>query len=263
MTFFGFDRRDSVTVWNFFMMFLRDKFLGSRLGGIWAVLNPLLILAIYTYVFGFVFNSRLPGSNSKVAYAVWLFAGYGPWLAISESLNTAASTVIGNAGLVKNMAFKTECLPVAASMMGLVPLAVSIVVVVVLMFVDGQVPSWHALMVIPAVLMMFAFSAAVGVGFSLLTIFVRDFSVILPTLLMAALFASPVMYPMSSVPAALQAAAKWNPLYLLADAVRRPLVYHELFPLESWIYMVVLITVIALFNLRVFRKLKGDFVSVL
>src|SRR4051812_31826363 len=61
MTLLGFDRRDVSTVRNFFRMFLRDRFLGSRLGTAWAVLNPLMMLGIYTYVFAFVFKARLPG----------------------------------------------------------------------------------------------------------------------------------------------------------------------------------------------------------
>lgn len=263
MTFLGFDRRDAAMVWNFFRMFLRDRFLGSRLGGVWAVLSPLLLLATYTYVFGFVFKSRLPGSDSTLAYVVWLIAGYAPWLAIAEAFSLSASTIVGNGGLVKNMAFKTECLPIASVMMGFIPLAVGISFVLLLMLVDGNLPTWHALAIVPAALMMFAFLAAVGVGFAALSIFVRDFTMILPTILLAALFASPVFYPIEFVPSVLRVAANWNPLYLMAESIRKPLVYHEFLPLGRWVYMIALTTAIALFNLHVFRRVKGDFASML
>lgn len=263
MTFLGFDRRDAATVWNFFRMFLRDRFLGSRLGGVWAVLSPLLMLGTYTYVFGFVFKTRLPGSDSTLAYVVWLIAGYAPWLAISEALSYSASIVVGNGGLVKNMAFKTECLPVAAVMMGFVPLVVGVSFVLVLMFAGGDAPTWHVIGVVPGVLMMFLFLSAVGIGFAALTVFVRDFGMILPTLLLAALFASPVFYPLDSVPRVLRASAEWNPLYLMAESIRKPLVYHDFLPLDRWLYMIALTAAIALFNLHVFRRVKGDFASVL
>lgn len=263
MTLFGFDRRDLATMWNFFRMFLRDRFLGSRLGTVWALLNPVLMLGIYTFVFGYVFKAKLPGANTTLAFATWLIAGYGPWLAISESLNSAATSVVGSSGLVKNMAFKTECLPLAASMMGLVPLAISIVFALVLMLVDGNVPTWHALAAIPGLVLTFAFLAALGLGLAMLTVFVRDVSLILPNLLMVVLFASPIFYPLDAMPAVLRRAAQWNPFFLLAQFVREPVLFHRIPPLSQWVYMVVLIAAIGLVTLKLFRRVKGSMSSML
>ena len=263
MTFLGFDRRDVTTVWNFFRMFLRDRFLGSRFGTVWAVLNPVLMLAIYTYVFGFVFKARLPGSDTTLAFATWLIAGYGPWLAISESLNSAAASVVSSSGLVKNMAFKTECLPVAASLLGLVPLGISAIFALLLMAFDGNTPTWHALAVIPGILMIFAFLTAVGIGLAVLTVFVRDVTMILPNILMMVLFASPIFYQMDAMPHILQRAARWNPFYLLAQFIREPLLFHRIPPWSEWLYMAVLVAVIGVSTLALFRRLKGQLSSML
>lgn len=263
MTFLGFDRRDAFTVWNFFRMFLRDRYLGSRLGTVWAIANPLLMLATFTFVFGFVFKSRLPGADTTLAYSIWLIAGYGPWIAISEALNASAVTVVANGGIIKNMALKTECLPIAASMGGLVPLAVSVIFVSVLMIFDGNPPTLHALAVVPGVVLGFLFIAAIGIGFAALNVFVRDFALMLPTLLMALLFASPILYPIETVPRVLRETAMWNPFYLVTELVRQPLVYHRLLPWSSWLYLIALTVVIGAVNLRLFRRIKGHFSSLL
>lgn len=263
MNILGFDRRDGHTILNFFRMFLRDRFLGSRLGTVWAVLNPMLMLAIYTFVFGFVFKARLPGANTTLAFATWLIAGYGPWLAISEALNSAANCVVTSSGLVKNMAFKTECLPVAASLLGLVPLAISMLFTLVLMTVDGRPPTWHAIVAIPGILMIFAFLTALGLGLAVLTVFVRDVNMILPNVLMMVLFASPIFYPMESMPRLLRRAAEWNPFYLLSQFIREPLLFHRIPPLSEWVYMGVLSAVLGLLTLTLFRRLKGHFSSML
>ncbi|WBY00716.1 ABC transporter permease [Ramlibacter tataouinensis] len=263
MTLFGFDRRDAATVWNFFRMFLRDRFLGSRLGTVWAVLNPVLMLTTYTFVFGFVFKAKLPGADTTLAYATWLIAGYGPWLAISESLNSAAQSVTGNSGLVKNMAFKTECLPLASSMLGLVPLSISIVFALVLLTVDGNAPTWHALAAIPGVLLSFAFLAALGVGLAVFTVFVRDFALILPNLLLILLFASPIFYPVEAMPSLLKNVAQWNPFFLMAEFVRQPLMFHVVPHWSQWTYVAALTALIGSFNLILFRRLKGSLSSLL
>ncbi len=240
MNILGFDRRDAATVRNFARMFLRDRFLGSRLGTVWAVANPLLMLGIYTFVFGFVFKARLPGAETTLAYSIWMISGYGPWLAISESLNSSAGSITANGGIVKNMAFKTECLPIAASLLGVVPLGASICFVPLLMWIDGNPPTWHCLALVPALVLMFGFLSAVGLAFAALTVYVRDFALVLPNLLMIALFASPIFYPLEAVPAVLQKASAWNPVFLIAEFIRQPLVYHRIPPLHQWAYMAAL-----------------------
>jgi len=242
-------------------MFLSDRFLGSRLGTIWALLNPLLMLGTYTFVFGFVFKSKLPGADTTLAYATWLIAGYGPWLAISDSLNSAAQSVVSNAGLVKNMAFKTECLPIAASMLGMIPLLISMPFALVLMLIDGNLPTWHVLAAIPGAMLVFAFVAALGLAAAVLTTFVRDFGVMLPTLLMMLLFATPIFYPAESMPGILRMLAEWNPFYLAVDLMRTPLVFHEVPDFRQWTYVSLITAAVGLINLKLFRRLKGSMSS--
>ncbi|MEO8542839.1 MAG: ABC transporter permease [Burkholderiaceae bacterium] len=244
-------------------MFLRDRFLGSRLGAAWAVLNPLLMLGIYTYVFGFVFKAKLPGADTTLAYSIWLIAGYGPWLAISESINSSAQSVVGNGGLIKNMAFKTECLPLAATLLGLVPLAISVVFALVLMVIDGNTPTWHALAVIPGIVMIFLFLSAIGFAFAALAVPFRDLAVVLPNLLIMVLFASPIFYPIEAIPKGLQNVAGWNPFYLLVEFVREPVVYHRIPGLGKWIYMATLSAATGWVSLKLFRRFKGQFSSML
>ena len=80
MSIMGFDRADLGFMLNLWRMNLSDRYLGSALGGAWAILNPLLMFALFTFVFGFVFKARLPGADSTMAYSIWLICGYGPWL---------------------------------------------------------------------------------------------------------------------------------------------------------------------------------------
>lgn len=257
MIVWGFERRDVRAVWNFLRMFLRDRFLGSRLGSVWVLLNPLLMFGIYTFVFGYVFKARLPGADTTLAYAIWLIAGYGPWLAITESLNASAQSLVGNRGLIKNMAFKTECLPLAASLLGAVPLGISIAFSLVLLVVDGNVPTWHVVAILPGLVIFFLFLSALGLGLAGLTAYLRDFGVILPSLLTILLFASPIFYPIEAMPRSLQSISQWNPFHLLIEFIRQPLIFHRLPPPSQWLYMSGLTAVLSWASLTSFRKVKG------
>jgi len=259
MNWTGFERKDLTAILNFARMFLRDRFLGSRLGSIWVVVNPLVLMALYTFVFGFVFKARLNGSNTTLAYSAWLVAGYGPWLAISEGLNSAAASIYGNASIIKNVAIKAECLPLAAVLVGLIPLLVSLGFLLVLLMVDGNRPTWHALLALPAIAVMFAFVAALGVGLAPLVVFYRDIGVALPTLLTLILFGSPIFYPVEAIPEALRWLARWNPFYILTEWIREPLVLHRIPDALGLGWVVLLSALIGAFNLAAFRRVKGYF----
>ena len=135
---FGFTGQDLLLLSNLFKMNVRDRHLGSMLGLGWAVLQPLMVLAVFVFIFGFIFKAKLPGAETTFAYAIWMISGYGPWLAVNESLLSGTNSVVSGASLVKNIPFKTELLPIASGLMGLVPLTVSLVFLVILLLIDGR-----------------------------------------------------------------------------------------------------------------------------
>ncbi|WP_207765417.1 ABC transporter permease [Cuspidothrix issatschenkoi] len=255
----GFTYQDLKFIFNFCKMNIRDRYLGSSLGSIWAVLNPLLMLGIYTFVFGYVFKSKLPGSDTTLSYAIWLISGYGPWLAINESIMAATTSVVSGAGLIKNIAFKTEVLPVASSLVGFVPLAVSILFLLILLVIDGNLPTWHVIIVIPVTIILFWFIIAISFFLSAINVFIRDVSVILPNLLMMLLFATPIFYPLELVPGILQIASQANPFYILAEAYRECILNHNIPNLIALGYVLLISYIIYLVGLKFFQRLKGYF----
>ncbi|MBX6322155.1 MAG: ABC transporter permease [Rhodospirillaceae bacterium] len=259
MSVLGFDRRDLRLGANLFRMALRDRYLGSALGMAWAIANPLLMLGLFAFVFGYVFTARLPGAETSLTFVIWLISGYGPWLAISEGLNAAASSVVGAAGIVKNLPFKTELLPAAAVLTGLVPLAVALVLVVALLIAGGGAPAWAWLILPVVVVLQLVFIAGLGLFLAALTVFVRDVAVALPNLLLLVLFASPIFYPLSAYPAGVGEVLRFNPFYVIAEGYRTPLTRGELPPAWSILYLLAASVVAFALGLRFFRRLKSHF----
>src|SRR5260370_35224213 len=107
MLILGFDRADAQRLLNFLKMGLRDRFLGSTLGLVWAIANPLLMMGIFTFVFAFVFRSRLPGAQPSLSFVIWLISGYGPWLATSATPAQRTGRGPANGGPVRDLARKT------------------------------------------------------------------------------------------------------------------------------------------------------------
>ncbi len=264
-SFTGYDAKDLRLTFNLFKLNLQDKYIASLLGGVWAVLNPLIMLGLFTFVFGFVYKSKLPGSNSTLDYVVWLISGYGPWLAISEALCVGAVSVVSGTGLVKNLAFKTEILPVASILTSIVPLLISLAFIFILLPFSTIGFSFKLLLLIPAVALQYLFLIGIGFYLSAITVFVRDVSIVLANILMIILFFSPILYPMNVMPHIIQMVSAANPFYTIAELYRVALFHSPI--TDALLLQVLYVLLLSLFlcwhGLRFFRRAKGNFTSML
>lgn len=261
----GFDKNDLQLIYNLFKMNLKGRYTASVLGGVWAIVNPIIMLSIFTFIFGFVYKSRLPGASTTLSYSIWLISGYGPWIATSEALTASTSAVIAGTGLVKNMAFKTEVLPIATILTSVVPLIVSLVFLSVLMIINGSSITLTALFVLPIIALQFYFICALGFYLSAITVFIRDVGILLPNILLITLFLTPIFYPIETLPFPLRFVSYANPFYILAEGFRLPLIYNKITfnLLISTGYVFILSSILYYYGLRMFCRVKGYFNSVL
>lgn len=259
MTLAGFDRRDYGMLLSLSRMALSDRFLGSALGLIWAVLSPLLLMGIFVFVFTFVFPSRLAGREGALPFVIWLISGYGPWLGISEGLSSATNSVTGNSGIVKNIAFKSELLPVVGATLGLVPLGVGLALVVLLKFISGSGLSWTVVILPVVIALQLLFVSGIGLFLSALNVFVRDTALALPSILTIVLFASPIFYPLTAYPAEIRTILIFNPFYVLAECYRAPLLLGTFPPFWMLAYLALISAVLMAGGLWWFRRLKSFF----
>lgn len=259
----GLVRKDFRLARNLLAMQIRDRYLGTSLGAAWAITNPLFMLALYTFIFGFVLKVRLPGAETTFGYSLWLITGYGPWLATVEGLTAATNAVVSASGIVKNLAMKTELLPVAATFVGLITLGVCLLFVIVLTTIDGRGVRWAVAWLPVIIAVHFALLAAIGLWLGAANVFVRDLGLALPNLLTIAMFATPIFYPIESLPAILQRVTLANPFYILIDAYRTVLLDHAAPSAAGLAYVAVLAAIAGAGGLVIFRRLKGQFSSML
>ncbi|WP_338828190.1 ABC transporter permease [Bradyrhizobium sp. 27S5] len=255
----GFDRRDFGMLSNLFRMTLGDRYLGSALGLVWAVLSPLMLMCIFTFVFTVVFPGRLPGRAGSLPFVIWLLSGYGPWLAISEGLSAATTSVVGNAGVVKNIAFKSELLPMVGALMGLVPLVVALAIVLILQVVSGEMPGPGYLALPLIVALHILFVSGLGLFLGALNVFVRDTALALPNVLTVLLFASPIFYPLSSYPDFIRPVVQLNPFYVIAECYRTATVAGSMPSFWMICYLAVVGAAAFWAGLWWFRRLKSFF----
>lgn len=263
MVLSGFSCKDIVMIFNIFKMSLRDRYLGSGLGPLWAVINPVIFLGMYTFIFGFVFKAKAPGSEATFSYAIYLISGYVPYLAMSEAVATSASSVVGAASMVKNIVFKVECLPIGNILVSMIPFTVGMVFLEALLLFGGNYPSWHIVFLIPVIILEFAFLIGIGFFLSATTVFVRDITQIVSTFMLLVVFFTPIFYTVDMLPGVVRKLNFLNPFYQIMQPYRDILLNHRLPDPAGMAYLLLLTVALNFFGLKYFRRLKGYFVMAL
>lgn len=197
------------------------RYRGSMLGIAWSFFNPLLMLAVYTFVFSVVFTARWGEGvvDSKTAFAMLLFAGMIVHGLFAECLNRAPSLILANANYVKKVIFPLEVLPWVAFASALFHASISIAVLLLAqLLLNGSLP-WTVVL-FPIVLLPLALAT---LGLTWLTaslgVYIRDVGQVTTMFTTILLFMSGIFYPISSLPPAYQEWMRFNPLsYIIVES---------------------------------------------
>jgi lipopolysaccharide transport system permease protein len=240
------------------------RYRGSFLGIGWTVLQPLLMLAVYTYVFGVVFQTRWrPEGAGHGEFALALFCGLIPFAFLAECASAAPSVVIANANYVKRVVFPLELLPVVTVGSALVVAAMNTLVLVVATFVVIGVPPATVLLLPIAAVPCVLLGLALAWFLAMLGVFVRDTASIVAFLTQVAFFVTPIVYPPSAVPERFRGFVQLNPLAVLVELWRALALGIAAVPWASAGILTAVAAVMALVGRAVFIRAQRAFADVL
>ena len=203
---------------------LLARYKGSALGVIWALLTPVVTIAIFTFIFAGIFGARFGASASPWDYAIHLFCGLLPWTMFQESVLQSSTTIVSHANLVKRVVFPLETLPIAQTLAALGnQLFGTVALLIAIILIRQQFPVsiiWLPVLVIPQLL----FTLGVAWLIASLGVFLRDISQGINLVMMAWMFLTPIIYPESIVPARYRLFVNLNPFTPLIRSYRRVLI---------------------------------------
>lgn len=202
---------------------IETRYRGSFLGVLWAFLNPMVMLLLYTFVFGVIMRSRWPGSADAgiTGFAVSLFCGLIPYNVFAECATRGPGLVVAVPNYVKRVVFPLEVLPLVLVGSALFHGFVSITALLGVVLAASHFLPWTVLLM-PVVLLPLLF-LLLGLTFFLssLGVFLRDLGQGMGLLTQVVLFGTPILYPRQALPAGLRALVTFNPLAWTVDNVRR------------------------------------------
>lgn len=218
-------------IWQLARRDVVGRYRGSALGLVWSLVQPLLMLAVYTYVFGVVlqvrWNDRLP-DQGEVAFAVILFSGLIVHALFAECFTRAPSLVLENANFVKKVIFPLEILPLTTMLSALFHASASMVVLLAAHLVLDRELAWTALLLPVVLAPLLILTIGIGWLLSSLGVFLRDIGQVTSVLSTVLLFVSPIFFPVERLPETMRAFVYLNPISLIVDQVREVVLFGRL-----------------------------------
>ncbi len=238
---------------------IRTDYLENLTGFAWLIVQPLLLLAVYAFVFTTIFKARIPAAG-EIGFVPYLAVAFWPWTAFAESVLRASAAVTSNAALIGKVAFPTELLPLSVVVATfLMQLAGYLAVLLVLQLLGTPIHWTGLLAAAPLVLLLGVFACALALFTSALQVFLRDVAQILPPLMTFWFFTTPILYSASLLPPNWAALMQLNPMAWYVDRLRDFLLFGD-FSLALTDVVVPVATVLLFWlALRFFRRFSPHF----
>lgn len=214
---------DLGTVWQYrellHTLMMRDiqvLYKQAALGAAWAIIQPIFAVTVFTIVFGNF--AKMPSDG--IPYPVFAFAAVLPWTYFAEATRRAATGLVDDAELVKKVYFPRLIIPLAKVTAPLLDFAIAFCVLLILMAFYGVAPSVKLLAVVPLILIAGLLALAIGLWLGPINVRFRDVKHTVPFLLQIGMYASPIVYPLSQVPAEWKALYSLNPMVGVIEGFR-------------------------------------------
>ena len=242
---------------------LRGRYINSALGLWWAVIQPLALLTLYTFVFSVIIKVPLTQGTGTREFAISLFCGLLPWLAFSDAVTRSTSVIVEQTPLIKKVVFPSEILPLHLVLSAIVVEIIGLAAFVAAITVTGRRPGL-ALLALPLVMVLqFLFTSGVAWLLAAVAVFLRDARQVIGLALTLWMFLTPIMYPAYLVPERFRWVLSANPMAFLIDAYRALVLGERLPSLTAAVAFTGVALVAFVFGHWVFSRAKPAFADML
>ncbi len=237
---------------------IQIQYRGSYLGVVWTLLSPLMMLGIYSFVFGYVFSGSFNG-ETPLEHALGIFVGLAIHNFFAETIVITPGLIQANTTFVKKVVFPLETLVIARLLASLLTIAIKSTLIIVAALLLGKSVSTAHLGIIAMLPIMFLTATGIGMLFSAIGVVIKDLGNASQFMSMALLFGSAVFYPIEKVPPGAWTYLQFNPLVYMIDGIRNIVLLNQAIPAQNFVPPAITAIVIFLFGNYVFQKLRPSF----
>lgn len=204
---------------------LKQRFAGTAGGIIWSVILPLTTILIYWFVFAY--GLKVSSPTTKAPYTLWFVAGMAPWLALNEMIVASVNSISSKRSLVTNVVFPLEILPLTSMLSAQISYFVGLVIIFVLIGVYSIGYSFYNFQFFYYFVALLFFASGLCWLLAAINVYLKDFSQIVAVLLNIWFWATPIVWPATTISKSFSQAMLYNPLYYIVDGYRKTFIYHQ------------------------------------
>jgi lipopolysaccharide transport system permease protein len=232
---------------------IKVRYKQTMIGIAWAIIQPFFIMVVFSIFFGKF--AKIPSEG--LPYPIFAYCALVPWTYFANTLNNTTNTMVAHQRIITKIYFPKLILPVSAVLSGLPDFFISFFILVVMMLFYGIMPSLNLIFLPLFIMMAIVTALAVGLWTSAANAIYRDVSYVVPFLIQFWLFASPVAYPSSLVPANWKLLYSVNPMTGVIEGFRWTLLGKGEAPGPMLIVSMVVIFLILFCGILYFRRMEG------
>ena len=234
---------------------VRGKYKGSWLGILWTFLNPLLMLAVYAFVFPYILRVNVEN------YTIFMIVALIPWNFFTTAIQSGTGCVVANGNILKKVYFPREIIPISITISQLINFLITCLIMFLFITVSGVGFSIHIVLLPVVILIQILLTLAFNFILSALTVYAHDIDHFVSVILTLGFYATPIVYLSSMLPEQFQWVMKVNPMAVLVESYRSILYYHkfpELMPILIWGILSIILLILGYI---IFKKLEKSFVE--
>ncbi|MBP3938831.1 MAG: ABC transporter permease [Clostridia bacterium] len=245
--------------YNFAKRDVTVRYKQTRIGLGWAVIAPIINVFVMTFIFG---NLAGLSSDGSAPYYIMVYAGTIPWGLFSKGLTTSANTFITNAAIMKKVYFPRIISPIGSAVAHIIDSMISMSVLLVMMFIQGYLPSLRFLLFPVFFLLCLILGTALGLFLSSFNVKWRDLAQIIPFAISIGQYLTPVAYSIDSIPEKLRLLYSINPATGVINAFKWCIIKDMPFDWTSFLIALAWIVVLIPLGIHLFRKTERTFVDI-
>lgn len=239
---------------------IKTRYSGSALGIFWSIINPVIMLLVFTFVFSIVFNIKIGGYGEGRGFLEFFLCGFLPWLAFQEGAIRSTSIIVENANLVKRVRFPSELLILSTVISIFLLQLVGLSIFIGILVIFGKIGEGSTFLFLPLVFFLqIIFTLGLGYILSSIQVFFRDMAQITQSLFWVWFYSTPVFYSISMVPEQFKKILTINPMTHLLE-IYRALILQGRFP--EWggvLYFCFFSLILFVIGEKIFYRLKPVF----
>lgn len=239
----------------------KSRYMNSLLGSLWAVINPLAMIIVYTVIFSEIMMAKIPGVDDKLAYSIYLCAGILTWQFFLETTSRMNNMFIDFGNILKKANFPRSTLPASVVLSSAVNFMIVFAIYLIFLLITNHFPWESILSIIPVLIIMQMYAVGIGMIVAVLNVFFRDIGQLIGVVLQFLFWLTPIVYTIEIIPKEFKWIFEYNFMFPLISTIQNIFLYNTTPDWVTLLPSLIISALLMIIGFIIYKKLESEMVD--